>query len=235
MLNGWHLTWNPSQIVLKKKDSGTVWHYKLTTPPYCNECGRSLILRKICWDSERHKNLELAKKTFQMGYYFPYAKLEFQDESDILSQHILNMKSDHQLAELIGTAMAMTIINNYKELLDADILVPAPSFGTVDNHSYALCKIISEHLKQRMNVNTLVNNAINKVKDITLHQLPTREEREDAVNGMFVEHGSISVMAKDVILIDDLLTTGDTKRECIRILKENGAKRVWVYVAAGNV
>ena len=145
------------------------------------------------------------------------------------------MKNDNHYAEIIGTAMALTVINNYKEMLDADVLVPAPSFGSTFNHSYALCETISAHLNKTMNLNLLVNNAIDKVRNITLHRLSTREEREEAVEGMFEKNSSISVMGKDVILIDDLLTTGDTKKKCIKILKENGAKKVMVYVAAGNV
>jgi len=127
LIEDWNLSWENGKVILGKKSSEKIWHYDLTTPPYCDICGRSLVRRKICWDSERHKNLELAEKTFQMGFYFPYTKLDLQDESDILSQHIIRMKNDNGYAELIGTAMALTVVNNYKEMLDADILVPSPS------------------------------------------------------------------------------------------------------------
>lgn len=52
---------------------------------------------------------------------------------------------------------------------------------------------------------------------------------------MFTAAQNIDVEGKDVILVDDMLTTGDTKSECIRILKNNGVRKIWIYVAAGNV
>lgn len=65
--------------------------------------------------------------------------------------------------------------------------------------------------------------------------LSSRADREEEVKGMFIAKNDIDIMKKNVLLVDDLLTTGDTKSECIRILKNNGALKIWVYVTAGNV
>ena len=65
--------------------------------------------------------------------------------------------------------------------------------------------------------------------------LPGLTERQEAVEGMFVSSDKISILGKNVILVDDLLTSADTKGECLKILKKYGAKKIWVYVAAGNV
>lgn len=58
------------------------------------------------------------------------------------------------------------------------------------------------------------------------------ENREKNVAGAFYYEGDLT--EKTVILIDDIISTGSTVRECIRVLKSNGANRVIVLVLAVN-
>jgi len=210
------------------------WTYELLEEPYCVKCGNSLFRGSMCFDSHRHNCLTLADGSFQLGKYYGTTKLNRQDESDILTQHIHLLKDDSSFAEPIGTAMALAIINKYKILQDANLLVPIPSYEKLKNHSYALCEIICDHL-QTSGITVSINPALRKIKDIKLHMLSNLDERQEAVHGMFESTADVAVRGKDVILLDDILTSGDTKGECIRILKMNGVRKIWVYVAAGNV
>lgn len=233
-MTDWDISWTKERIFIQEKDNQQ-WTYDLTTEPYCDKCGKSLVGGVFCWDDDRHNNLKSAESAFQMGFYYSNSKLEFQGESDILSQHILKLKDNTRYAEPIGIAMAMTMINNYKEMLNADLLVPVPSYNKISNHATALCETISNHVEKTLEIKLQVHNALKKITNIKLHNLPTRAEREEAVKGMFTSSNEISVEGKNIILVDDLLTTGHTKSECIRILKMHGAHKVWVFVAAGNV
>ncbi len=58
------------------------------------------------------------------------------------------------------------------------------------------------------------------------------KERQKNVQGVFscLEHSKIK--NQNIILIDDVLTTGATMGECARVLKESGAKEVWGSVLA---
>lgn len=234
MSEEWDVNWTSERVLLHNNITGKNWTYELVSPPCCNICGKELVRGK-CWDYDRHSNLVQAERTFQMGFYFPSARQELQASSDILSQHILNLKDHSQYARPIGTAMAMTLINNYKEMLNVQFFVPVPSYGTDCNHAASLCEIISKHVENTLGIKIPVQIALNKIKNITLHKLRSRSERQEAVIGMFTPSSSISVVGKDIVLVDDLLTTADTKSECIKILKMHGAKRIWVFVAAGNV
>lgn len=57
------------------------------------------------------------------------------------------------------------------------------------------------------------------------HSLP-RREREKNVHGVFRVFDKEAVKGKRILLIDDVITTGNTLGECVRILKKSGAKTV---------
>jgi len=234
-MSNWEILWDPKQVKVTRKSTGNERSYLLVQQPTCHDCGNFLIRREICWDFKRHENLANAEQTFQLGKYYPIRKRSEQDEVDSLSQHIIELKDNNEFAEPIGMAMAMSIVNRYKQLMDADFLIPIPSFGIRENHVFHLCKIISEHLESIDGKKIPVLNGLKKIKNMRLHLLNSYAERVEAVKNMFEKEDGLFLLGKDVILVDDLLTSGDTKHECIRILKENGAKKVWVYVAAGNV
>ncbi len=60
----------------------------------------------------------------------------------------------------------------------------------------------------------------------------TRQQRAENLRGAFAVSLPASVRDKQVLLVDDVLTTGATVNECTRVLKRAGAKRVWVATVA---
>jgi predicted amidophosphoribosyltransferase len=230
----WEIEWKGDVVAVHRVGDAKHWVYELTEEPYCKDCGNSLLRNTMCWDFHRHRCLTLASGSFQLGKYYGATKLNRQEYRDILTQHIHSLKDNFDFAAPIGTAMALAIMNKYRVLQDADLLVPVPSYGQSRNSSSALCEVIANHLANK-GISISVNNALRKIKDITLHKLGSLKEREEAVIGMFEATREISVLGKDVILLDDILTSGDTKGECIKLLKKNGAGQIWVYVAGGNV
>lgn len=59
-----------------------------------------------------------------------------------------------------------------------------------------------------------------------------RKDRIQAVKGIFDVKNPQKIKGKQVLLIDDVLTTGATVNECARVLKKNGASRVEVLTIA---
>lgn len=60
-----------------------------------------------------------------------------------------------------------------------------------------------------------------------------RQRRANVQNAYLIPDG-VSVKDKRVLLIDDILTTGATAGECARMLREAGAKSVWLAVVAAG-
>lgn len=59
----------------------------------------------------------------------------------------------------------------------------------------------------------------------------TGEQRRRNLAGAFSWRGKSDVPA-EVLLVDDIFTTGSTLQECAKVLKANGGKRVWGLVLA---
>lgn len=60
----------------------------------------------------------------------------------------------------------------------------------------------------------------------------TGHQRRENLRGAFVVSDAARVGKRDVLLIDDVLTTGTTASECARVLLRAGAARVWVATVA---
>lgn len=60
------------------------------------------------------------------------------------------------------------------------------------------------------------------------------EERRQNLKDAYILREDVSVEGKGILLIDDVITTGSTVRECAALLKECGAKQVWALSFTGG-
>jgi competence protein ComFC len=99
------------------------------------------------------------------------------------------------------------------------------------NHSELLAREIA---KQE---GSLFYNLLRKSK-LTQHQAKlSRSERLRNIRNSFAFRQKYmkTIQWKDIILIDDVISTGSTANECAELLKKNGAKHVfWLFLATTN-
>ncbi len=90
---------------------------------------------------------------------------------------------------------------------------------------YNQSKILAEEISKTVSVPLMSKVLIRKkkTKDQT-HLSP--EERERNVKGAFVVRANLTLQGKKVILVDDVMTTGATLKECARVLTDAGADEV---------
>jgi len=60
----------------------------------------------------------------------------------------------------------------------------------------------------------------------------TRPQRRENIRGAFQVVHPNRVKGRNILLVDDVLTTGTTASECARVLRKAGAEQVWVATAA---
>ncbi len=60
----------------------------------------------------------------------------------------------------------------------------------------------------------------------------SRHQRRENLRGAFAVRDATLIEKRNVLLVDDVYTTGATASECARVLKRAGAARVWVATVA---
>jgi ComF family protein len=60
----------------------------------------------------------------------------------------------------------------------------------------------------------------------------TRHQRRQNIRGAFTVVKPNEVVGREILLVDDVFTTGTTVSECARILRRSGASKVWVATVA---
>jgi len=67
----------------------------------------------------------------------------------------------------------------------------------------------------------------------TLSQIGlTRHQRRENLRGAFVVAQREEITGHEILLVDDVFTTGTTVSECARVLRRSGASKVWVATVA---
>jgi ComF family protein len=75
-----------------------------------------------------------------------------------------------------------------------------------------------------------------KIKNTPSQMRLPRGLRLENIQGSFAINPQYDVKGKDILIIDDVVTTGSTLKECAKILKNHGAKKVYAFtVARANV
>jgi len=94
--------------------------------------------------------------------------------------------------------------------------------------------LIAESLLEKMNLFSgfQTDNLIKTKNTQSQTQLENFEEREQNVAASFALKNPESVKNKNIVLIDDVFTSGATMKEAVKVLKSAGAKKIIALVVA---
>ena len=154
---------------------------------------------------------------------------------------LLKYKGGRRLAKIFAEALYGRILEELGELSQFEnfrepILISIPLAPKRErkrgfNQATLLCK---ELVKLDRDVNFILErNILIKPKD-TLHQaqIENRNERLKNIIGSFVIKNPEIIKNRNIILIDDVLTTGATLTEAKKTLKKSGAKKIIAFTVA---
>jgi ComF family protein len=139
--------------------------------------------------------------------------------------HRLKFAGDRSVAQAL--AAAMVAAGDFEP--DAVTWVPL-SRSRLLERGYDQAKALADEVGSLMERPSL--RLLRRVADVAPQAKRTGAERREAMLGAFAFCFSGHRMPLDVLLVDDVLTTGSTAAECARVLLEGGVRRVDVLVAA---
>lgn len=164
----------------------------------CNECNKKITL---CNRNE-----------LCIGYY-----------KGVLKELILQFKYNKNFAagEVLVQLIENKLINIEKEYYITYIPMSKLSFK---QRGFNQCKYIAEELGFRNNIKVI--ETLKKIKETKDQKTLTKQERFSNLKGSFALIDETCVKAKKIILVDDVITTGATLEEAIRVLKNGGAEQI---------
>jgi ComF family protein len=151
--------------------------------------------------------------------------------------HLLKYGGVRPAANVLGRMLTEAMATLEPELpFDFVVLIPVPlhrtklrqrGFNQAELIARAALKINPSRDRYR-----LCARVLERKRDTTSQTGLTSHQRRENLRGAFGVVQAEAIKGREVLLVDDVYTTGATVSECARVLRRAGATRVWVATAA---
>ncbi len=153
---------------------------------------------------------------------------------DIGREIIIHLKKNNN--NYIYRALASLIIHNNKNFFDTiDIIIPIPlHWITKLLRGFNQSSLIGENIALKTIISIKKNILYKKVNTQSQHTA-LFQDRFTNIKNSFIIKNHDSIKNKNILLIDDVITTGATSNECARLLKLFNAKSVKLITIARTI
>lgn len=199
----------------------------------------SFLFPKSCYVCKKENSsfckecLSSCKKTIETPFLYSFALYSFKDIHIKKAIHAIKYFHRKDLILPFGETLSILLLDLEKEgKINKDcILIPIPmpklrKYIRGYNQAEELAKIISKKTFYPISTNILHRKSSPKRQVLTT----ARQERLKNQKGSFYVEGNI--VNKNIILVDDVITTGGTIQEARNFLIKAGAKNVYSITIA---
>lgn len=145
--------------------------------------------------------------------------------------HQLKYNNQPQIGEILGNWYAQELLENdfYKKF---DVIIPVPMHPKKQKkRGYNQSACFGKGLAEVWQI-PHAENGIKKIKNTVSQTKKSREERYNNMKDGFEIPVVEVIQDKNILLIDDVITTGATLEACANLLLEKGAKTVSIATIA---
>ena len=188
--------------------------------PICAHCGRKIIAFENYCSTCKNVLVDLDMCRSAFSYDYPISNL-IKDAKYNRAIYVI---------DYFAKQLSSVYFQNY---FNADYLVYIPmTEKALEKRGYNQSKILAEKLSEKINVGVL--DCLKKVKDTERQATLGRAERLKNLDGAFRVVDKKSVVDKNILIVDDVSTTGATAQAVASRLKNAGAKIVNLITVAST-
>ncbi|MGZ5221320.1 MAG: ComF family protein [Chitinophagaceae bacterium] len=209
---------------------------QLLFPHVCSGCGSDILNKESmlcmrCIDSmpetnfERHAGNPVEKK-FWGRIHLEHATAQYYFTRESLIQQLMHQfkyKGNREVGAQLGKMMGESLKNSNRFTID--VLIPLPLFPAKEKRrGYNQATVLCEGMAESLQVPVL-KDVIIRSQHTDTQTKKGRIERWQNMEGKFVLVKPEAIMNKNVLLVDDVITTGATLEACgTELLKAENVK-----------
>ncbi len=211
------------------------WLREIFFPSVCRCCGRKLNDDEhfLCGDclmnlpvtmqSDYPKEMNFVRKKFT-GYniencccYFIYDKRS--GYGNIVKE--IKFGNDKKLGTFMGSLFG-NILADGEQFTDMDLIVPVPLHEKRKRErGYNQSEIIAEAIAEKLGI-SMCCTAVERVKHTEPQsRLTSSPDRKDNMRGAFAVINASALNGKHILLVDDVITTGETMKSLVSCINKN--------------
>lgn len=204
------------------------WH--LFYPHICTGCGSDLLNKNCllcinCIDELPHTNFNLfennpIEKIFTGRLKFKAAHSEFYFSKGQLIQHLIHQlkyNNNQEIGFYLGEIMGNSLMKGGR-FSNIDYLIPLPLYAEKEfKRGYNQAEIICRGIQKTTQIPVLSNNVVRQ-RPTETQTRKHRVERWQNVAGSFHIKNPDHLTGKNLLLVDDVITTGATLEACAQLI-----------------
>ncbi len=208
----------------------------LLFPVSCIGCGKAEFL--VCSNCLQKIRVKPEVQADNINYRLLDGVWSVADYHDLLLQKIIYHYKYKFIKDLDGILGGL--VERYLNQLIAartwpkiDIVIPVPLSSKRQRYrGFNQSELIARQISQKLNLPLETKLLLRKWQNPQVGL--TAIDRQQNIKDAFKINQAKSVRRCQILLVDDIITTGATLEECSRVLKTAGAKKVFALVIASN-
>lgn len=168
------------------------------------------------------------KKNLHLNRLFTCSNYQSKPLADLV--HDLKYRRARELSNTLAALASHWLNENIlpEDMNKIDVVVEVPMFKKMERErGFNHAALIAEAIAEAQSLSYQKGVLLKKSKTSSQVTTKNKKEREKNLVGVFKVADDADLVQKNVLLIDDVITTGSTLRECAKALRLAGAKEVW--------